>query len=294
MSSEITTLADGRLHVLSNSYELDGRVATHPVDARGHAPMHCYLLKERERALLVGTGLTVHQEQVLEQIAAVLGSARLSLIPLALDFMRLSNARPIADRFGLELVYQPQFSNAPSFWLNFRPEFPDDDGDGLRAARAGELRTGLPISLGSAGERELELVVPPLRLLPNPWLYDAATRTMFTVDVFTWVWRAEDRGPWVLTDADDDPTTADTVERALLHNRFWWLAGADTARLRRALAAVFDRYEIEIIAPDYGCALAGAGVVSRHYQLLDDVLAAAARQQSFGVEVSKWTFAGAR
>jgi hypothetical protein len=294
MSSEITTLADGRLFVLSNSYELDGRASTHPVDARGYAPMHCYLLKERERALLVGTGLTIHERQLLAQIETVLGSARLSLIPLALDFMRLSNARPIADRFGFEFVYQPQFSNAPSFWLNFRPEFPDDESDGLRAARAGELSTGVPITLDSAGERRLELVVPPLRLLPNPWLYDPATRTMFTVDVFTWVWRSEDRGPWVLTDDDDDPTTAETVERALLHNRFWWLAGADTARLRRALAAVFERYEIENIAPDYGCALAGAGIVRRHYQLLDDVLAAVARQRPFGVDVSKWTFAGAR
>jgi hypothetical protein len=294
MSSEINVLADERLFVLSNSYELDGRASTHPVDARGYAPMNCYLLKEGDHALLIGAGLAIHEQQLLDQIETVLGSARLSLMPLALDFIRLSNARPIADRFGLEFVYQPQFSNAPSFWLNFRPEFPDDDSDGLRGARIGDMITGVPIELGPTGARKLDLVVPGLRLLPNPWLYDESTRTMFTADVFTWVWRTEDEGPWVVTDLDEDTTTVEAVEYGLFENRFWWLPGAETTRIRRALANVFETYEIESIAPDYGCALTGSQVVSRHYQLLDDALAAASHRPAIGVEVGKWPFAGVR
>jgi hypothetical protein len=294
VTGAITSLAGGRLVVLSNPYELDGRVTTHPVDARGYAPMQCYVLKEDERALLIGTGLTVHQEQVLEQLETVVGNARLSLMPLALDFIRLSNARPIADRLGFEFVYQPQFANAPSEWLNFRPEFPADESDGLRRAEPAIIHTGVPIELGGTGERNLELVVPGLRLLPNPWLYDPATKTMFTVDVFTWVLRADAAGPWVVTDDDEDATTEADVRDSLVHNRYWWLAGADTTRLRQRLAELFEQYAIETIAPDYGCALSGPATVSRHYQLLDDVLAAAPREPSIGVEVGRWSFAGAR
>jgi hypothetical protein len=290
----VTSLSDGRLFALSHPYALDGRVTTHPVDARGFAPMHCYLLKERDRALLVGTGLTIHERDVIAQLESLLGSARLSLMPLGLDFTRLCNARPIADRFGVELVYQPQFADAPAAWLNLRPEFPRDERDGLRAARAGSMKIGEPILLDEAGARQLELLVPPLRLLPHPWLYDAATRTLFTVDVFTWVWRPDARGPWVLTEEDEDPTTPEIVRHALFRNRYWWLSGARTSRIRRALAEVFDRYEVATIAPDSGCALVGSGVVSRHYQLLDDLLEAAPHEPPLGVAVGKWTFAGAR
>jgi len=294
MSSETAALADGRVVVLSNSYELDGRVTTHPVDARGYAPMQTYLLKEGERALLLGTGLTGQEDQILNQIDEARGTARLSIMPLGFDFTLLSNARPIADRFGLEYVYQPQYADAPWTWLNLRPEFPVDERDALRSADVGMMKTGTPILLDAAGDRTLHLIVPPLRLLPNPWLYDEATRTMFCVDVFTWVWRPEDRGPWVISEADDDPTTLDTVRHALFDNRYWWLPGADTTRIRRALADTFERYEIENLAPDHGCALEGSAVVSRHYQLLDDLLAEAPGEPAIGVEVGAWTFAGSR
>jgi hypothetical protein len=289
----VTALADG-LVVLSNPFLLDGGVSTHPLRARGYAPMQCYLLKEDDRALLVGSGLTIHEKQVLGQVEAELGSARLSFIPSGADFTRLCNARPIADRFGLEFVYQLPLFDIPTAWLNFRPEFPADESDRLRAAEVQPVRTGIPIALAPGGARDVEVLVPPLRLLPNNWLYDVETRTMFTIDLFTWVWRSDDAGPWVVTDADDDATTEETVAHALFDNRYWWLPGADTTRMRRALADLFERYPVENIAPECGCALKGPGVVSRHYQLFDDVLASAPRRPAQGVEVGQWTFGEAQ
>jgi hypothetical protein len=257
--------------------------------------MQCYLLREEERALLIGSGLTIHQEQVLDQLGALLGSQRLSFMPLGYDFANLCNARPIADRFGFEYVYQGPLVKAPPLWLNFRPEFPTDAGDPLRAAQAYPMRTGEPINtLDSAGGRTLHLLVPGLRLLPNQWLYDEVTKTMFTVDVFTWVWRSQDRGPWVITERDEDPTTAASIQNFLFSGRYWWLKGAETDRMRRTLATVFEQYDVANIAPEYGCALKGAKVVNRHIQLLDDVLASAATQREQSVEVGCWSFAGAR
>jgi hypothetical protein len=294
MSSTISPIVEDKLLVLSNTYELDGRATSHPVDARGYAPMQCYLLKEAESALLVGTGLTVHQEQVLGQIDSLLDSQRLSIMPLGFDFTGLCNARPIADRFGIQYVYQSPLVDIPPAWLNFRPEFPDDETDGLKASEPYLMKTGEPIQLDPAGGRQLDLLVPAMRLLPNQWLYDVATKTMFTVDVFTWAWRQDDEGPWVIGEDDDDPTTLDALEQVLLNNRYWWLAGAETERIRRALADVFERYEIENIAPEYGCALKGTSVVNRHFELFDELLRSAASRPAKGVEVGKWTFAGAR
>lgn len=292
MSSETTELADDRLFVFSNSYELDGRVTSHPVQARGFAPMQTYLVKEGEQALLIGTGLTIHEERLIEQIDAALGSASLSLMPLGVDFARICNARPIADRFSVDRVFEPtNRGDIPGMWLNIRPEFPAGVGDSLQVAATEVLRIGRPIRVDRDGGRTLELLVPPLRLLPTQWVYDEVTRTLFTLDVFSWVWHREDAGPWTVTEAVDDSTTAERVRNQLLTNRYWWLAGADTSRIRRELADVFDRYDVQNIAPDCGCVLSGGTVVARHYQLLDDVLAAAPRAPAVGVEVGRWRFA---
>jgi hypothetical protein len=60
----------------------------------------------------------------------------------------------------------------------------------------------------------------------------------------------------------------------MLNTRYWWLEGAPTDSIRRGIAEVFDKYDIETIAPGYGCILRGRKVVARHYQMLDDFLKA--------------------
>jgi hypothetical protein len=295
VSGEITPLYEDKLFALSHPYELDGRATGHPLDERGYAPMQCYLLREEDRALLIGSGLTMHQEAVLTGLETLLDRQKLSFMPLGFDFANLCNARPIADRFGYEYVFQGPLVRAPHLWLNFRPEFPTDETDPLRAAEPFPMRTGAPIDhLDASGGRTLHLLVPGLRLLPNQWLYDEATKTLFTVDVFTWVKRDDANGPWVVTDEDDDDTTLETVENFLYNNRYWWLKGADTTRIRNSLAEVFERYEVTTIAPEYGSVLRGEKVVKRHVQLLDDLLASAPDQPEQSVEVGQWKFAGAR
>jgi len=38
----------------------------------------------------------------------------------------------------------------------------------------------------------------------------------------------------------------------LLNTRYWWLEGAPTDSIRRGIGDVFDKYDIETIAPGYG------------------------------------------
>jgi len=93
--------------------------------------------------------------------------------------------------------------------------------------------------------------------------------------MFTHVWRGPcEPEPWIVTDADD-ATTAKDLRSFMLNTRYWWLEGApDGLDPGRGIDAVFDKYDIETIAPGYGCVLRGRKVVARHYRMLDEFLAA--------------------
>jgi hypothetical protein len=90
--------------------------------------------------------------------------------------------------------------------------------------------------------------------------------------MFTHVWRDTEKGPWVVTEADNDPTSPRHIRSFLLNTRYWWLEGAPTDSIRRGIGNVFDTYDVETIAPGYGCILRGRSVVERHYRMLDEVL----------------------
>src|SRR5690606_5934553 len=94
-------LLEGRLYALANGYSLDGRCSWHPSQVRGTAPMNCYLLVEGERALLIDTGLTVHEQAVVEQIESCLPEGcELEILAMRLgEFDSVCNIFPIVERF---------------------------------------------------------------------------------------------------------------------------------------------------------------------------------------------------
>src|SRR5262249_1084307 len=127
------------------------------------------------------------------------------------------------------------------------------------------------IELGKNG-RPIDVMQAPIRLIATRWLYDRATRTLFSSDMFTHVWRAGADGPWIVTDADDT-AWARGLRSFPVNARYWWPAGAPTGPIRRGIADVFANCDVETIAPGYGCILSGRKVVARHVRMLDEVLA---------------------
>ncbi len=266
MGADILELQDGRLVGLPTPYRLDGRVSTHSHDVRGFSPMNTYVLVERDAALVLEAGLSAHETSLLRRLAVVLeGRSDVALFPLSLgEFRSVSNARAIIERFGVRTLYGLR-PDALS-WIDFR---------GRRQARwsVPEVRTvrdtgGEDVEVGA---RRVRTVEAALRAPPTLWLYDDTTRTLFTADAFTHVRRASEAGPWIV-DEDGDTTTLDEVTAHLEHGRFWWVRGAHVAPLRRALAAVFERCDVEVVAPSYGCILRGRAVVERHHGLLQQAL----------------------
>lgn len=270
-------LATGRLWALTHPYPLDGRVSTHPPDTRGFATMNSYLLVDGEHALLVDTGLSIHQEALLAQLRARLRpGAELSLFPLRIgEYSSICNVRPIADQLGVRMLYGTQGS--PADWVDFRPEFTapgaPGGGGGLASATAVTIRAGDAIALGTRRVLALEA---PLRLLPTVWAYDEETATLLTSDSFTQrVLERPGEDPVVRAPGDDPDADAEALWEHLVRTRYWWLPGARADPIRAAIDDIFERHPVRTIAPAYGSIVTGEDAVAYERALLDRVLAEA-------------------
>jgi len=267
----ISALADGKLYALQNPFVLDGRVSSYPASARGHSVANSYLLAESDAAMLIDTGFGKDEATIRGQIEQLIAPGLpLSLFPLRLnEFMSINNVETFAGHFNVDTCYASNVDAA--LWFDFGAKA---DGRGiLESMKVTVVTRADTIRLGQAG-RTIDVMQAPIRLIATRWLYDRATRTLFASDMFTHVWRDAAKGPWIVTEADNDSTSPRDVRSFLLNTRYWWLDGAPTDSIRRGIDKVFDTYDIETIAPGYGCILRGREVVARHYRMLDEVLKA--------------------
>jgi hypothetical protein len=276
--SSITELAKGRLYALHNAYELDGRASSYPASARGFTSSNCYLLVEKDGAIMLDSGYPVHAPSILAQLGSLIGPDHpLSMFPLRMnEFMSVCNVNAIAERFNVVECYSP----VPEvhLWVDFSAKSLNGHGASNGSApRLNDLKTTLVqgamqrLEVGRNGQRYIDAITAPIRLIGTRWSYDHATKTLFSSDMFTHVWRDNPDGPWVVEDGKDT-STYDHVRSFLLNTRYWWLEGAKTESLRRGLGNLFDKYDVETLAPGYGCILRGRKNVEREYKIMDDIL----------------------
>jgi flavorubredoxin len=264
----IAAIAEGKLYALQNPFALDGRVSSYPASARGFSVANSYLLTQSDAAMLIDTGFGKDEPAIRAQIESLIAPGLpLSLFPLRLnEFMSINNVETFAGHFNVEQCYTSNIDAA--LWFDFGAKA--NGRSILDAIPITAVTRSDTIQLGKKG-RLIDVMQAPIRLIATRWLYDQATRTLFSSDMFTHVWRPRADGPWVVTD-DDDTTSARELQSFLLNTRYWWLEGAPTDSIRRGIANVFDKYDIETIAPGYGCILRGRNVVARHYRMLDEIL----------------------
>jgi hypothetical protein len=267
----IAALADDKLYALQNPFALDGRVSSYPASARGFAVVNSYLLTQPDAAMLIDTGFGKDEPVIRGQIESLIAPGLpLSMFPLRLnEFMSINNVESFAGHFNVETCYTSNIDAA--LWFDFGAKA--EGRDILKSMKVTAVTRADTIELGKEG-RLIDVMQAPIRLIATRWLYDRATRTLFSSDMFTHVWRDTATGPWIVTDTDNDPTSPRDVRSFMLNTRYWWLEGAPTDTIRRGIGNVFDKYDIECIAPGYGCILRGRSVVARHYAMLDEFLKA--------------------
>jgi hypothetical protein len=269
-SGGIASLADDQLYALQNPFALDGRVSSYPASARGFSVANSYLLTQPDAAMLIDTGFGKDEAAIRGQIEALIAPGLpLSMFPLRLnEFMSINNVASFAGHFNIDQCY----TSNPDAALWF--DFGDAGGrDILAAMKVSAVTRADTIELGKSG-RTIDVMQAPIRLIATRWLYDRATKTLFSSDMFTHVWRDSETGPWIVTESDNDSTSPRDVRSFMLNTRYWWLEGAPTDSIRRGIGNVFDKFDIECIAPGYGAILRGRNVVARHYKMLDDFLKA--------------------
>ena len=264
----IAAIAPGKLYALQNAFALDGRVSSYPASARGYAVANSYLLTQRDGAMLIDTGFGKDEPTIRAQIESLIAPGLpLSLFPLRLnEFMSINNVEAFAGHFNVETCYTSNVDAA--LWFDFGAKA--QGRDILQSMKVTAVTRADTIRLGQA-DRAIDVMQAPIRLIATRWLYDRATRTLFSSDMFTHVWRAREDGPWIVSE-DDDTTSARDLRSFLLNTRYWWLEGAPTDSIRRGIGEVFDKHDVETIAPGYGCMLSGRKVVARHYHMLDEIL----------------------
>jgi hypothetical protein len=267
----IASLADDRLYALQNPFALDGRVSSYPGSARGFSVANSYLLTQSDAAMLIDTGFGKDERTIRTQIEQLIAPRLpLSMFPLRLnEFMSINNVESFAGHFNVETCYTSNIDAA--LWFDFGASA--EGRDILKSMKVTAVTRADTIELGKGG-RAIDVMQAPIRLIATRWLYDRATRTLFSSDMFTHVWRDSRNGPWIVTESDNDSTSLDDVRSFMLNTRYWWLEGAPTDSIRRGIGNVFDKYDIETIAPGYGCILRGRNVVARHYRMLDEFLKA--------------------
>lgn len=264
-------LNEGRLLVLANSIELDGRVAWYPQSVRGYTCVNAYLLVEGTEALLVDSGVTVHRDAIIEQLRSSMPGDSLSFAFTRIgEYPAISNATAIAEQIPVEAIY----AMFPALdWLEFRPRAQRPAAGSWAIGHAPENRIatqqeGIPVG---AGERRVHVMATPVRLLPSQWFYDDGSRTLFTGDAFSHAWRDSPAGPW-LVDGSAHGTDPTGVRDHLLE-RCWWMKEAHGLdEIQRALEGVFTTFDVETIAPGYGCIIHGRTEVERHYELLQSTI----------------------
>jgi flavorubredoxin len=265
----INTLAEGRLYALQHPFALDGRISAYPGSARGWSVANSYMLTEPEGALLIDTGFGKDEPAIRAQIESLIKPGQpLSMFPLRLnEFMSINNVETFAGHFNVKTCYTSNIDAA--LWFDFGAKA--EGRDILASMNVTAVTRNDVIKLGK--DREIDVMQAPIRLIATRWLYDRATRTLFSSDMFTGIWRDTPAGPWVVTEADDTYTTRD-MRSFMLNTRYWWLEGAPTDSMRRGIDVIRNKFDIETLATGYGCILRGRAVVERHFQMLDDFLAA--------------------
>jgi flavorubredoxin len=249
---------------------LDGRISSYPASARGYSVTNCYLLKQPDAAWLIDTGFGGDEASLRAQIEALIPrTLPLSLLPLRLnEFMSIQNIDPFTLYFNVKECFTGNPDAA--FWFDFGAGS-DSGQNTLDRLNITTISREETIPIGAQG-RPVVVYQAPIRLIATRWIYDAATKTLFTSDMWTHTWRETPDGPWIIQDGDDDPTDFDHVRSFLLNTRYWWLEGVDTATLRKGIDKILSKHDIETIAPGYGCILRGKKTVAKHMQLVDDVL----------------------
>lgn len=242
---------------------LDGRLSWAPKREGCRQPLSCYLLLKGDRPHLIDTGAACHRQLILDQLERLVPREKeITAFTTRNEYQCVGNINVIHNSVQLKELY--------FFGINPFAAY-DDISSGMPDVEVTilDVASSKPLQLKTAPS--LSIMSTPIKILGTFWAYEAETRTLFSSDWFGYTFKADKQRGAIINNIDDELYSYD-LAREFITYRFHWLEIADTRPMVMWLEKLFADFEIETIAPTFGCVLKGKDVVSKHFELSLDVL----------------------
>ena len=217
-----------------------------------HEHVSVYLIRSDAASILVDSGSFYHREPIRDRIGRATGGDGLDTIILShSDYPHAGNVSEFREEWGdVELVAS---SGSPEL-------------QGLSDARRCKIGESLTVS-----GRRFSFIDPPLADRSHTtWIYDHDSGVLFTADGFG---NYHPPGECDDTSRDfEDGIPAEAIHEFHAKNLVW-LRYVDPEKLRAALTAIFDDYDVSYVAPIHGNPIAAPDLDG----YLDRLVDAAAR-----------------
>lgn len=235
---------------LSDLVEIDERISWHRPGQRGFEPYNEYVILAGEKALLYDTGVALHGDSLVATLREVVGSRELLVFISRIEMDCIGNLARILDEWpGTQVV------TANVVPINGLVH-PRD-----RSAHPPAIHMQMGDTLAAFGFPHLLINQGPIRMLGTSWVWNEASRVLFTTDFFCGdMLRNENES--VARRRQDDMDTPRDIRDTLLR-KFDWLDIAVMDSLERDWNELFARVSPDTIAPIHGRVQAGRGLVER-------------------------------
>jgi flavorubredoxin len=251
--SRIERIADD-IVVLSDLVPVDGRVSWIAPGARGFEPYNEYVVLAGDRALLIDTGVAVHEASIIESLRDVVGSRRLTVWISRIELDCIGNLAAVLEAFPGAQVATANVIN-PVTLVHL--------AEGTPAPRPTHMRFG--VSLEEIGFPGVQVLDPVIKTLGTSWLWHAESETLFSTDSFcTDLMRNADDAV-VRREADPSSDPARIHEAVLC--KFDWLMRVKSDLLLRRWDHLFTNVRPSALAPIHGRIQLGRSLVER---VIDD------------------------
>ncbi len=246
-------VADG-IQAVGGAVPASTSVSWLPSDRTGFMPVQCYVLRDRDEAVVLDCGLPAHQQDVeASLLVALRGSRRVSLLVSRWEPDAMASLPVLLQRLGIREV------------MSYGGINPLDFFEGFEAAATKSIATGMsgparliPVAPGDripVGGLCIEMLSTSLRLLLTNWFYEHRTGTLFTADSFGVLSHPETTGPFLSRITPDDVPT-DWIDHCLT-TKFDWLHGARCEELVADLKRLQATLRINRICPYFGGVIEG-------------------------------------
>lgn len=259
------SIGDG-LFRLGGAIALEDRVSWAPHLPGRFQPMNCYLTLEGEHGYLIDTSVPALRETVVSQLLDLVPpGTRLTVTMTRSEYECSGNIGAVHTSVPIDEILAGGLRNP----FDAYDEVSRSVSKPTKRQRLASVTTAIN-PLGSS--KRLSLIPSRFRILTTYWLYDSVTKTLFTSDGFGHTSIPAPDAPPAITSVADDDTTMESL-RAHVLAKFSWLPMAQTAELSNWLVKLFEDFDVENIAPTHGCMLIGKPVVTRHLEMVLELLA---------------------